>query len=148
MGRAEQSADWGPRERDDVGGYGAVGGYYRNGRNVMTQEPGLLIDQEQVRHIGFLIRMALTDDEVEMFSEQLSGIVDYFDRLAEVDVTDVLPYRQPPMTRAQLREDVVRPSMAREDFLANAPQRSGGYVKVPVVAAVVAPVDVPDEDVG
>jgi len=103
----------------------------------MTKKPGLLIDQEQVRHVGFLIRMALTDDEVEMFSEQLSGIVDYFDRLAEVDVTDV-----------PLREDVVRPSMAREDFLANAPQRLGGYVKVPVVAAVVAPVDVPDEDMG
>ena len=114
----------------------------------MAQEPGLLIDQEQVRHIGFLIRMALTEDEVEMFSEQLSSIVDYFDRLAEVDVTDVPPYRQPPMARAQLREDVVRPTMAREDFLANAPQRLGGYVRVPVVSAVVAPVDVPDEDAG
>ncbi len=114
----------------------------------MAQEPGLLIDQEQVRHIGFLIRMALTDDEVEMFSEQLSSIVDYFDRLAEVEVTDVPPYRQRPMARAQLREDVVRPSMAREDFLANAPQRLGGYVKVPVVAGMVAPVDAPDEDAG
>ena len=112
----------------------------------MTEEPGLLIDQEQVRHIGFLIRMALTDDEVEMFSEQLSSIVDYFDRLAEADVTDVPPYRQPPMARAQLREDVVGPSMAREDFLVNAPQQLGGYVRVPVVSAVVAPVDVPDED--
>jgi len=114
----------------------------------MTQEPGLLIDQEQVRHIGLLIRMALTDDEVEVFSEQLSSIVEYFDRLTEVDVTDVPPYRQPPMVRAQLREDVVRPSMAREDFLANAPQQLGGYVKVPVVSAVVAPVAVPDEDEG
>ena len=108
----------------------------------MTKESALLIDQEQVRHIGYLIRMALTDDEVEMFSEQLSGIVDYFDRLAEVDVTDVPPYHLPPMGRAQLREDVVRPSMAREDFLANAPQQLGGHVKVPVVLSV------PDEDEG
>ena len=44
--------------------------------------------------------------------------------------------------RAQLREDVVRPSMAREDFLANAPQQLGGHVKVPVVLSV------PDEDEG
>lgn len=114
----------------------------------MPKEPGPLIDQEQVRHIGFLIRLALTDDEVEMFSEQLSSIVRYFNRLAEVDVTDVPPYRQPPMVRAQLRQDVVRPSMEREDFLANAPQQLGGYVKVPVVAGVVAPVAVPDEDEG
>ncbi len=101
-----------------------------------------LIDREQVRHIGFLIRLDLTDDEVDMFSEQLSSIVDYFDRLAEVDVTEVPPYRQPQTARAQLREDEVRPTMSREDFLANAPQQSGGYVKVPVV------IEVPDEDAG
>ncbi|MBN1248323.1 MAG: Asp-tRNA(Asn)/Glu-tRNA(Gln) amidotransferase subunit GatC [Anaerolineae bacterium] len=101
-----------------------------------------LIDRDQVRHIGFLIRLALTEDEVERFSEQLSAIVDYFDRLAEVDVTDVPPYRQPQMGRAALREDEVRPTLPREVFLANAPQQSGGYVKVPVV------LDVPDEDEG
>lgn len=111
----------------------------------MTKESSLLIDQEQVRHIGFLIRLALTDDEVAMFSEQLSGIVDYFDRLAEVDVTDVPPYRQPPMARAQLREDVVRTTLARDDFLANAPQKLGSYVKVPVVSGTVISDDEPDE---
>lgn len=100
------------------------------------------IDRDQVRHIGFLIRLALTEDEVDMFSAQLSAIVDYFDRLAEVDVTDVPPYRQPQMGRAELREDVVRPTLAREAFLANAPQQSGGYVEVPVV------LDAPDEDAG
>lgn len=107
----------------------------------MTEETRL-IDKDQVRHIGFLIRLALTDDEVELFSEQLSSIVDYFDRLAEVDVTDVSPYRHAPMGRADLREDELRPTLAREDFLANAPQHSGGYVKVPVV------LEVPDEDEG
>jgi len=108
----------------------------------MEEERGLLIDQDQVRHIGYLIRLALTDDEVEMFSEQLSGIVDYFNMLAEVDVSEVPAYHQPPMGRDQLREDVVRPTLAREDLLANAPQRLGGYVKVPVV------LDVPDEEGG
>lgn len=98
-----------------------------------------LIDQEQVRHIAFLIRLALTDAEVDMFSKQLSTIVDYFDRLQEVDVEDVPPYRQPQMPRAELREDVARPSMPREDFLANVPQSQDGYVKVSVV------LDVPDE---
>jgi aspartyl-tRNA(Asn)/glutamyl-tRNA(Gln) amidotransferase subunit C len=98
-----------------------------------------LIDQDQVRHIAFLIRLALTDGEVEMFSEQLSTIVDYFDRLQEVDVEDVPPYRQRPMGRDTLREDVVQPSMSREDFLANAPKQQDGYVKVAVV------LDVPDE---
>jgi aspartyl-tRNA(Asn)/glutamyl-tRNA(Gln) amidotransferase subunit C len=92
-----------------------------------------LIDSEQVRHIAYLIRLALTDEEVEMFSEQLSTIVDYFDRLAEINVEGVPAYRQPQMSRARLREDTVQPSMRRDDFLANAPQHQDGLVRVPVV---------------
>jgi aspartyl-tRNA(Asn)/glutamyl-tRNA(Gln) amidotransferase subunit C len=92
-----------------------------------------LIDREQVRHIAYLIRLALTDEEVDVFSAQLSTIVDYFDRLAEVDVEGVPAYQQPEMPRARLREDVVQPSMPRDDFLANAPQHQDGLVRVPVV---------------
>jgi Asp-tRNA(Asn)/Glu-tRNA(Gln) amidotransferase C subunit len=44
------------------------------------------------------------------------------------------------MGRDALREDVVRPTLPREDLLANAPQQSGGYVKVPVV------LEMPDDD--
>lgn len=110
--------------------------------NETKPEGTRLIDRDHVRHIGYLIRLALTEDEIDMFSEQLSGIVDYFDRLAEVDVTEVPPYRQAPMSRDQLRADVVRPTLPREDLLANAPQKAGGYVKVPVV------LERPDEDKG
>jgi aspartyl-tRNA(Asn)/glutamyl-tRNA(Gln) amidotransferase subunit C len=92
-----------------------------------------LIDREQVRHIAYLIRLALTDEEVDVFSAQLSTIVDYFDRLAEVDVEGVPAYQQPEMSRARLREDVVQPSMPRDDFLANAPEHQDGLVRVPVV---------------
>jgi len=92
-----------------------------------------VIDQQLVRHIAFLIRLALTDDEVETFSEQLRSIVGYFDRLTEVDVEGVPPYRQLQMARACMREDEMKPSMAREDFLANAPQQQDGFVRVPVV---------------
>ena len=103
---------------------------------------GRLINREQVRHIAHLIRLALTDEEVEVFSEQLSTIVDYFDRLAEVDVEGVDPYRQPQMPRERLREDVAQPSMPQEDLLANAPQHQDGLVRVPVVLGG------PDEDEG
>jgi aspartyl-tRNA(Asn)/glutamyl-tRNA(Gln) amidotransferase subunit C len=92
-----------------------------------------VIDEALVRHIAFLIRLELTDAEVALYSQQLRSIVDYVDRLAEVDVEDVPPYRQPPMGRARLRDDVAAPSMARQDFLANAPQQQDGFVRVPVV---------------
>ena len=97
------------------------------------------IDQTLVRHMADLIRLALTDEEVELFAEQLGAVVGYFDRLVEVDVADVPPYRQPQMGRTRLREDKVQPSMARKDFLANAPQKQDGFVRVPVV------LDAPEE---
>ena len=111
----------------------------------MSEKPrseARLIDQGQVRHIAYLIRLALTDEEVDMFSAQLSTIVDYFDRLAEVEVAGVPPYRQPQMPRSRLREDVAQPSMPRADLLANAPQHQDGLVRVPVV------LDVPDKAEG
>ena len=97
------------------------------------------IDTELVKHIAFLTRLSLTEDETERFSEQLSTIIAYFDMLGEVDTADVSPFRQPSITRAMLRQDEVRPSMAREDFLANVPQRQEGYARVSAV------LDVPED---
>ena len=99
----------------------------------MSSHEGHVIDEALVRHIAFLIRLELTDAEVAMYSKQLRAIVGYFDRLAEVDVEGVAPYQQGVMGRAQLRDDVVVPSMARADFLSNAPQQQDGFVRVPVV---------------
>ncbi len=92
-----------------------------------------VIDEGLVRHIAFLIRLDLSDAEVATYSQQLRAIVDYVDRLAEVDIEGVAPYEQPPMGRTQLRVDGAKESMPREAFLANAPQQQDGFVRVPVV---------------
>lgn len=91
------------------------------------------IDESQVRHIAFLTRLAVTDQEVAVFSEQMSTIIDYFDLLGEADIEGIGPASQPQMGRDELRPDVVTPSMPREDFLANAPARKDTYVRVSVV---------------
>ncbi len=91
------------------------------------------MDTDLVQHIAFLTRLSLTEEETVQFSEQFSAIIDYFDMLGEVDINDVAPFIQPHITRSELRGDVVRPSMVREDFLANVPQRQGGYVRVSMV---------------
>ncbi len=91
------------------------------------------IDKDLVQHIALLTRLALTEEETTLFSAQFSAIINYFDRLGEVDICDVAPFTQSPITRAELRDDIVRPSMPREDFLANVPQRQGDYVRVSMV---------------
>jgi len=53
--------------------------------------------------------------------------------LNEVDTTDVPPASDIANAENVLREDVVQPSMSREEFLKNAPQSERDYVKVPTV---------------
>ena len=49
------------------------------------------ITEAEVRHISHLARLNPTDEEVQLFSGQLSEILAYVEQLNEVDVTDILP---------------------------------------------------------
>lgn len=91
------------------------------------------INSETVRHMAFLVRLGITDEEAEAFSSQLSAILNYFQLLNEVNTDQVPPATQLPGLRNVLRPDEVSPSLDREAFLANVPRRSGPYVEVPVV---------------
>jgi len=91
------------------------------------------LSREQVLHIAKLARIALTPDEVERFREQLSSILDHFALLSEVPTEDVEPTAHPLPLRNVMREDVVQPSMPREDVLLNAPEQEEGMFRVRAV---------------
>ena len=88
---------------------------------------------EQVRHIARLARVGLTDDEVARFQSQLSEILDYFERLNEVDSENVPPTAHTLDMRNVMREDEPRESLDKEEVLANAPQREDDFFRVRVV---------------
>jgi len=91
------------------------------------------IDTKKVEQIATLVRLGISKEEAEKFSGQFSSIIDYFNMLNEVDTTDVPPASDIANAENVLREDEVKPSMSREEFLKNAPQSERGYVKVPTV---------------
>jgi aspartyl-tRNA(Asn)/glutamyl-tRNA(Gln) amidotransferase subunit C len=91
------------------------------------------IDTQTVKHVAYLVRLGISEEEAQKFSEQFSSIIDYFNMLNEVDTTDVSPASDIANAENVLREDVVRPSMSREEFLTNAPQSERGYIKVSTV---------------
>lgn len=95
--------------------------------------PSFKIGAETVRHMAFLVRVGITEEEAEAFAPQLSAIIDYFNLLNEVDTGQVPPATQLPGLRNVLRPDEVAPSMDREAFLSNVPRRAGEYVQVPLV---------------
>ncbi len=91
------------------------------------------IDEAQVRHIGHLSRLKPTDEEIHLFSEQLSAILEYMEQLNEVDTTDVPPTAHAVPVQNVFRVDEPKPGLTPDQALANAPQRDGGFFALPKV---------------
>lgn len=91
------------------------------------------IDETQVRHVGKLGRIALTDEQVRSFGPQLSGIVSFFDKLNELDTAEVEPMAHPLDFHNVFGEDELGESLSPEQALANAPARDGDFFMVPKV---------------
>jgi aspartyl-tRNA(Asn)/glutamyl-tRNA(Gln) amidotransferase subunit C len=93
----------------------------------------LSLTPEEVRHIARLARVGLSEDDVSRFQDQLSQILDYFQRLQEVDTENVPPTAHTLAMHSVMRDDEPRPSFDKEDILANAPRREGDLFRVRAV---------------
>lgn len=91
------------------------------------------IDQTQVRKVAKLSRLELTQAEVEEFTSQLSAILDYMEKMNELDTTNVEPLAHCLPINNVFRQDHVKQSLGTEKTLANAPQRDGDFFKVPKI---------------
>ena len=91
-----------------------------------------IIDAD-VSKVAKLARLALTDEEKQMFTSQMDAILAYVEKLNELDTTGVVPTSHAvPMDNA-FRDDVIRPSIGTENALGNAPDRTGDFFRVPKV---------------
>lgn len=91
------------------------------------------LTESQVRHVARLSRLKLSEDEVGYFRQQLSGVIDYVDKLGELDVSDVEPMAHPTDMTNRFRDDRPRQGMPVAQALANAPQADPPFFKVPKV---------------
>lgn len=89
------------------------------------------IDREQILHVARLARLALTEEEVDRLGGQLGDILGAVAKVSELDLADVEPTAHPLDLVNVWAEDEPRPSLPRDDALANAPEREGGFFKVP-----------------
>ena len=93
----------------------------------------MALTSEEVLHIARLARIALTDEDVERFTAQLSGILDHFTALSAVDTEGLEPTAHPLPLSNVMRADLVAPSLTQDAALANAPRTEEGYVRVRAV---------------
>ena len=91
------------------------------------------LTREEVLHIARLARVGLDETEVATFQEQLSEILDHFQTLGQLDTEDVPPTSHPLPLESVMRADEVRPSLPREEVLANAPLAEDGALRVKAV---------------
>ena len=93
----------------------------------------MAITRDEVRHVALLARLQLTADEEVLFTEQLDHILDYFQRLNNLDTERVEPTAHITPMATPFREDVVENQPATEKWLANTPARDGRFFKVPKI---------------
>jgi aspartyl-tRNA(Asn)/glutamyl-tRNA(Gln) amidotransferase subunit C len=90
-----------------------------------------MIDRKDVEHVARLARLALTEAELERMRGELAAILEYIEKLTAVDVAGVEPTSHAVPLVNVMREDEVEPSADREAMMANAPERSGEFFRVP-----------------
>jgi aspartyl-tRNA(Asn)/glutamyl-tRNA(Gln) amidotransferase subunit C len=89
------------------------------------------ITTADVAHVARLARLALSDAELEQYTEQLAAVLDHAADIAAVDTTGVEPTAHPLPLRNVLRDDVVVPGVDRAEILAAAPSTEDDRFRVP-----------------
>jgi aspartyl-tRNA(Asn)/glutamyl-tRNA(Gln) amidotransferase subunit C len=91
------------------------------------------ISQQEVEHVAKLARLALTDQERERLTDQLSNILTYVEKLNELETKGIEPTSHVLDISNVMRDDVPRDSLTQERALANAPEMAAGHYKVPKI---------------
>ncbi|WP_088553122.1 Asp-tRNA(Asn)/Glu-tRNA(Gln) amidotransferase subunit GatC [Calderihabitans maritimus] len=90
-----------------------------------------MISKKEVEHVALLARLELSEEEKEMYTQQLGSILEYINKLNELDTENVEPTAHVLPMRNVFREDQSRTWLDNETALANAPSKQDGYFKVP-----------------
>jgi aspartyl-tRNA(Asn)/glutamyl-tRNA(Gln) amidotransferase subunit C len=91
------------------------------------------IDESQVRKVAKLSRLEINEDEVEEFTGQLGAILEYMEKMNQLDTSNIKPLAHClPITNV-FREDSVKDSLGTEETLENAPQHDQEFFKVPKI---------------
>ncbi len=91
------------------------------------------ITDKEVQHVAKLSRLNLSDDEIGQFTTQLAGILEYADKLKDLDTENIDPSTHAAPLKNVFREDQSRPGIDIEDVLKSAPEHDGRFFKVPKV---------------
>ena len=91
------------------------------------------IDLQNTEHIAVLSRLDLSDNEIPIYADQLSKILNYVDQLNDLDTTDVEPTSHILNLTNVVRDDEIIHSLSSEQIFQNAPEQEEAFFKVPQI---------------
>jgi aspartyl-tRNA(Asn)/glutamyl-tRNA(Gln) amidotransferase subunit C len=89
------------------------------------------ITDETMEYVGILAKLELTKEEQEQAKKDMGKMLDYIDKLNELDTAGAEPMSHVFSMNNVFRQDVVTNGDGREDMLKNAPEQKEGAFKVP-----------------
>lgn len=90
-----------------------------------------VISDETIEYVGILAKLMLSDEEKEQAKKDMGSMLDYIDKLGELDTTDATPMSHVFPVNNVFREDVVTNGDDRDNIIANAPEEKDGSFVVP-----------------
>lgn len=91
------------------------------------------ISEKEIEHIAALARLSLSEEEKVLFGSQLSSILEYMDKLNELDTKDIEPTSHVLSLSNVMRGDVPKDSITRDEALMNAPEHTEKFYRVPKI---------------
>ena len=93
----------------------------------------MAVTKKDVEHIAKLAKLKFSEPEKEKLKGELNKVLEYIDKLDELDLTNVEPLENMNETENVFREDDVKPCLTKEEALRNAPSKTDNFFKVPKV---------------
>ena len=94
------------------------------------------VSEQDIKTVASLSRLRIRKEEADDVIFQLNKILTYVENLQAIDTSDIEPTTYALPMQNVFRDDKVKPSLARELALSNAPLKEDGYFKVPRVLEV------------
>ena len=91
------------------------------------------LDNTEIEHLASLVRITLSEVEIETLKDQLPKILEQFELLNEVDTSDISPTGHAVNVESVMRQDELRTPLSTDEVLSNVPNVLGDHIRVKTV---------------
>ncbi len=91
------------------------------------------MEKEELYTTAYMARLKITEEEVEKLKAAFSQMVEYFDKMKEIDVSNLEPTTHALLTSNRVRKDIVKEHNKTEAILDNAPELEDRFIVTPNV---------------